>query len=127
MTSNISEPNSKNGFKMYEHSETNGVHKNGGLNHTKNVNGDECNHLSNGTNNNSCRVNNLNSSQTKHFTQGQKDILRLIGQHLRGLGLNKTTESLINESGCMLEHPTATNFCNLIMNGNWQEVKNSLK
>jgi hypothetical protein len=56
------------------------------------------------------------------FSNGQKDILRLIGQHLRYLGLNKTTETLIKESGCMLEHPIAANFCSLIMNGNWDQV-----
>ena len=37
--------------------------------------------------------------------------------------LRKTTESLINESGCMIEHPSATNFCNLVMNGDWDKVK----
>lgn len=133
MSSNLNE-NSKNGFKTYEHTETNGTAyaKNGSLNnHTKqaSLNGDDCNHFgqANGANNNSCKVNNTNSSQTKHFTQGQKDILRLIGQHLRTLGLNKTTECLINESGCMLEHPTATNFCNLIMNGQWQEAELALE
>lgn len=62
----------------------------------------------------------------KQFTNGQKDILRLIGQHLRQLGLTKTTEQLINESGCMLEHPVATNFSNLILNGDWDKAERSL-
>jgi hypothetical protein len=60
------------------------------------------------------------------FTNGQKDILRLIGQHLRSLGLHKTTEMLVDESDCVLEHPIAENFCNLIMNGNWEEAENTL-
>jgi WD40 repeat protein len=60
------------------------------------------------------------------FSSGQKDILRLIGQHLRYLGLNKTTELLVNESGCMLEHPTAASFCGLIMSGKWDEAEGSL-
>ena len=60
------------------------------------------------------------------FSSGQKDILRLIGQHLRYLGLDKTTELLVKESGCMLEHPTAASFCGLIMSGKWDEVNNIL-
>lgn len=58
----------------------------------------------------------------KEFSKGQRDILRVIGQFLRYLGLNKTTEMLIDESGCMLEHPAATTFCSLVMTGNWDEV-----
>ena len=57
------------------------------------------------------------------FSSGQKDILRLIGQHLRYLGLDKTTELLVKESGCMLEHPTAASFCGLIMSGKWDDVR----
>jgi hypothetical protein len=79
------------------------------------------NNNENHSNNNDQIPSKLMSSQPQ-FTSGQKDILRLIGQHLRYLGLNKTTEVLINESGCMLEHPTAANFCNLIMGGHWDEV-----
>lgn len=113
MAKNISE-NSKNGFKMYEHTETNG--KVNGSNGCKNISSEECSN-SNGT----TKANYLNSV-SKNFSQGQKDILRLIGQHLRSLGLHKTSECLISESGCMLEHPTAANFRNLIKDGKWQEV-----
>ncbi|RNA03906.1 WD repeat-containing 26-like [Brachionus plicatilis] len=118
MAMNISE-NSKNGFKMHEHTETNG--KLNGNHGSKNLPSEEC-HNSNGT----TKANHLNNV-AKNFSQGQKDILRLIGQHLRSLGLNKTTESLMNESGCMLEHPTASNFRNLIMNGKWQEAEAALE
>ena len=62
---------------------------------------------------------------SSRFSTGQRDILRLIGQHLRLLGLDKTTETLIKESGCLLEHPTAATFCQLIMRGQWDQV-NSL-
>jgi len=68
----------------------------------------------------SLRITNLNHLK---FSNGQKDVLRIIGQYLRYLGLNKTTEILTRESGCMLEHPIASNFCNLIMNGNWEEAE----
>ena len=58
----------------------------------------------------------------KEFSKGQRDILRVIGQFLRYMGLNRTTETLIDESGCMLEHPAATTFCSLVMTGSWDEV-----
>jgi hypothetical protein len=73
---------------------------------------------------------NMISSHQFNFSNSQKDVLRLIGQHLRYLGLNKTTEMLIKESGCMLEHPIAADFCHLIMSGNWDQAEmalNSLK
>ena len=60
------------------------------------------------------------------FTSGQKDILRLIGQHLRHLGLDRATDALIAESGCMLEHPIAATFTRLIMNGCWSEAEQAL-
>lgn len=84
---------------------------NGGLNGSDNTNGDD---------------NLANYSLPRHFSSGQKDILRLIGQHLRHLGLDKTTEALIKESGCMLEHPIAVNFCSLIMNGEWEKAESAL-
>lgn len=111
MAMNISE-NSKNGFKIY--SETNG--KLNGTSIGKNLSSDDC-HSSNGT-----TETNHSNSLVKNFSQGQKDILRLIGQHLKSLGLHKTTECLINESDCILENPTATNFRNLIVGGKWNEV-----
>lgn len=64
---------------------------------------------------------------SNRFSAGQRDILRLIGQHLRLLGLDKTTEMLIRESGCLLEHPTASTFCQLIMRGNWEEAEATLE
>jgi len=101
---------------------SNGISHNNGSskNSSSNENGKSFNENSNGgTNLSDCLVPRL-------FTSGQKDILRLIGQHLRYLGLNKTTETLIKESGCVLEHPTAVNFCNLIMNGEWDEAEIAL-
>lgn len=34
-----------------------------------------------------------------------QDIVRLIGQHLKLIGLDKSAETLMHESGCCLEHP----------------------
>jgi len=91
-------------------------------NGTSNSNGTSSELLdSNGTNNEK-----QSSFTEKSFTNGQRDILRLIGQQLRYLGLNRTTDMLIKESGCMLEHPIAANFCSLIMNGQWEEAENAL-
>ncbi|CAN7994916.1 unnamed protein product, partial [Ixodes hexagonus] len=51
----------------------------------------------------------------------EQDIIRLIGQHLRGLGLNRTAEQLIQESGCSLDHPAAAKFQAHIMDGDWSK------
>lgn len=114
----------RNGFKPCDHNESNGSSSNSNCN---NINNTNCSCTSNangfGKQCNSFSKQNNKQIERKIFSQGQTDILRLIGQHLRYLGLNRTTECLINESDCMLEHPTATNFCNLIMNGHWDQVR----
>ncbi|CAF3497961.1 unnamed protein product [Adineta steineri] len=65
-----------------------------------------------------------NSTQpnTQLFTNSQKEILRLIGQHLQSIGLSNTVDSLISESGCVLENEQASNFRELIMAGKWTEA-----
>ncbi|CAF0829221.1 unnamed protein product [Rotaria sordida] len=87
-------------------------------------------------NGNICNNNNNNndslisiSTQTNHdelniqiITNSQKEILRLIGQHLQSVGLSKTVDSLISESGCILENEQASNFRELIMSGKWTEA-----
>lgn len=87
------------------------------------------------------------STQTNHsplttqtFTNSQKEVLRLIGQHLQSAGLryfstaknffvhaslfrsSQTLESLISESGCVLEHEQASNFRELVIAGKWTDV-----
>ncbi|NXT79284.1 WDR26 protein, partial [Zapornia atra] len=52
--------------------------------------------------------------------------IRLIGQHLHGLGLNQTVDLLMQESGCRLEHPSATKFRNHVMEGEWDKAENDL-
>ncbi|CAF1243416.1 unnamed protein product [Adineta ricciae] len=56
------------------------------------------------------------------LTNSQKEILRLVGQHLQSIGLSNTVESLITESGCVLENEQASNFRELIMLGKWTEA-----
>ncbi|XP_053497278.1 WD repeat-containing protein 26 isoform X1 [Ictalurus furcatus] len=62
----------------------------------------------------------------KRLSQSEEDVIRLIGQHLHGLGLNQTVDLLMQESGCRLEHPAATKFRNHIMAGEWDKAENDL-
>ncbi|XP_066551240.1 WD repeat-containing protein 26 isoform X3 [Amia ocellicauda] len=62
----------------------------------------------------------------KRLSQSEEDVIRLIGQHLHGLGLNQTVDLLMQESGCRLEHPAATKFRNHVMEGEWDKAENDL-
>uniref|UniRef100_A0A8C5WE07 WD repeat-containing protein 26 n=1 Tax=Leptobrachium leishanense TaxID=445787 RepID=A0A8C5WE07_9ANUR len=62
----------------------------------------------------------------KRMSQADEDVIRLIGQHLHGLGLNQTVDLLMQESGCRLEHPSATKFRNHVMEGEWDKAENDL-
>ncbi|XP_038654845.1 WD repeat-containing protein 26 isoform X2 [Scyliorhinus canicula] len=73
----------------------------------------------------------LNPEQTslkkkKRLSQSDEDVIRLIGQHLHGLGLNQTVDLLMQESGCRLEHPSATKFRNHVIDGEWEKAENDL-
>ncbi|XP_013416632.1 WD repeat-containing protein 26 [Lingula anatina] len=59
----------------------------------------------------------------KVLTKSDRDIVRLIGQHLRGLGLDRTVDQLIQESGCSLEHHAASKFRSHVMNGEWDKAE----
>jgi len=56
-----------------------------------------------------------------------KDIIRLIGQHLKSLGLNRTVEQLIQESGCKLDHPSASKFQSHVLEGDWTKAESDLQ
>uniref|UniRef100_A0A8C8C5M0 WD repeat-containing protein 26 n=1 Tax=Oncorhynchus tshawytscha TaxID=74940 RepID=A0A8C8C5M0_ONCTS len=58
----------------------------------------------------------------KRLSQSEEDVIRLIGQHLHDLGLNQTVDLLMQESGCRLEHPSATKFRNHVVEGEWDKV-----
>eukprot|EP00062_Callorhinchus_milii_P013081 gi/632960803/ref/XP_007896407.1/ PREDICTED: WD repeat-containing protein 26 isoform X1 [Callorhinchus milii] len=62
----------------------------------------------------------------KRLSQSDEDVIRLIGQHLHGLGLNQTVDLLMQESGCRLEHSSATKFRNHVMEGEWEKAENDL-
>lgn len=55
-----------------------------------------------------------------------QDIVRLIGQHLRTLGLNRTADQLIQESGCRLDHPAAAKFQMHVLDGEWAKAEADL-
>ncbi|CAK9301385.1 unnamed protein product [Gordionus sp. m RMFG-2023] len=60
------------------------------------------------------------------ISQSDYEIIRIIGQHLKDLGLSRSTEILIKESGCYLEHPAAANFNRHVMNGEWGKAMKDL-
>uniref|UniRef100_A0A8C1N8L1 WD repeat-containing protein 26 n=1 Tax=Cyprinus carpio TaxID=7962 RepID=A0A8C1N8L1_CYPCA len=66
------------------------------------------------------------TKKKKRLSQSDEDVIRLIGQHLHGLGLNQTVDLLMQESGCRLEHPAATKFRNHVMEGEWEKAESDL-
>lgn len=80
-----------------------------------------CTSVSNGD------LNDTPINQTISMSQTDQDIVRLIAQHLRGLGLNQTAEHLIKESGCMLEHPAAARLRSHVMDGEWVKADSDLE
>ncbi|CAB3367499.1 Hypothetical predicted protein [Cloeon dipterum] len=65
-------------------------------------------------------------SSPKIMDRTNHDIVRLIGQHLRTIGLNRTADMLMQESGCRLDHPTAAKFRQHVMDGDWNKADNDL-
>jgi len=120
-----SSSNGANGTGNYVNQSSNGLTTNG-VSNNSNKSSNSNNFNGNDNENFKGEDNLLTNTEPRLFTNGQRDILRLIGQHLKYLGLDKTTELLIKESGCMLEHPIAVNFCNLIMSGDWEEAEITL-
>ncbi|XP_031339856.1 WD repeat-containing protein 26 isoform X1 [Photinus pyralis] len=58
--------------------------------------------------------------------QTNQDIVRLMGQYLKSVGLNRTAESLMTESGCRLDHPAAAKFRQHVMDGDWNKADHDL-
>lgn len=55
-----------------------------------------------------------------------QDIVRLIGQHLKLMGMDKSAETLMHESGCCLEHPAAAKFREHVLHGDWNKADHYL-
>lgn len=81
------------------------------------------------TSNGECIANGDSKSHLKRkiVNRNDEDIVRLIVQHLQGLGLNKSVDVLIQESGCRLEHPSAAKFRESVMAGDWERADAILK
>jgi WD40 repeat protein len=56
-----------------------------------------------------------------------RDIVRLIGQHLKLIGLDRTADVLMQESGCELEHTSATKFRAHVLSGDWHKADHDLQ
>lgn len=63
----------------------------------------------------------------KQLSRCEQDIIRLMGQHLRGLGFNRSADLLMSESGCRLEHPSAAKFRSHVMAGEYQKAEQDLE
>ncbi|XP_032671548.1 WD repeat-containing protein 26 isoform X3 [Odontomachus brunneus] len=74
---------------------------------------------------------NPSSGPPKIMDKTNQDIVRLIGQHLKTVGLENTTFSrtadlLMQESGCRLDHPAAAKFRQHVMDGDWSKADHDL-
>uniref|UniRef100_A0A1A9V411 WD repeat-containing protein 55 homolog n=1 Tax=Glossina austeni TaxID=7395 RepID=A0A1A9V411_GLOAU len=56
-----------------------------------------------------------------------QEIIRLIGQYLQDLGLESSVKTLMSESGCYLEHPSATKFREHVLSGEWAKADADLQ
>ncbi|XP_076063985.1 WD repeat-containing protein 26-like isoform X2 [Oratosquilla oratoria] len=70
--------------------------------------------------------NGVDSAVTPKLSEVQQEMVRLIGQHLIGLGLKKSADLLMLESGCRLDHPAAARFRQCVMDGEWTKAETAL-
>lgn len=56
-----------------------------------------------------------------------REIVRLIGQHLKIVGLERSAEVLMEESGCCLEHLSAIKFRKHVLSGDWAKADHDLQ
>ncbi|XP_011137847.1 WD repeat-containing protein 26 isoform X1 [Harpegnathos saltator] len=69
---------------------------------------------------------NPSSGPPKIMDKTNQDIVRLIGQHLKTVGLDRTADLLMQESGCRLDHPAAAKFRQHVMDGDWSKADHDL-
>lgn len=62
----------------------------------------------------------------KTMDKTNQEIVRLVGQYLKSVGLNQTAEFLMQESGCRLDHPAAAKFRQHVMDGDWNKADSDL-
>ncbi|XP_059049602.1 WD repeat-containing protein 26 [Achroia grisella] len=59
--------------------------------------------------------------------QTDQEIVRLIGQHLVSIGLERSASLLMEESGLHLEHPAAATFRQHVLAGDWVKADHDLR
>ncbi|CAG0883506.1 unnamed protein product [Darwinula stevensoni] len=66
------------------------------------------------------------ADESPNLTPVQYDAVRLVGQYLLELGLHRSVDLLMAESGCRLDHPAAAKFRQHVMNGEWAKAEADL-
>ncbi|CAK1601434.1 unnamed protein product [Parnassius mnemosyne] len=61
------------------------------------------------------------------MSQTDQEIVRLIGQHLLSVGLERSAALLMEESGLHLEHPAAATFRQHVLAGDWVKADHDLR
>ncbi|OWR49236.1 WD repeat-containing protein 26 [Danaus plexippus plexippus] len=61
------------------------------------------------------------------MSQTDQEIVRLIGQHLLSVGLERSATLLMEESGLHLEHPAAATFRTHVLAGDWVKADHDLR
>jgi hypothetical protein len=95
---------------------------------TNNNVSNNCGDYTNGINHNNHHNNDyVQQNQNIQLDNTNRDIVRLIGQHLKLIGLDRTAQMLMQESGCTLEHPAATKFREHVLSGDWHKADYDLQ
>nr|CAB3267691.1 WD repeat-containing protein 26 [Phallusia mammillata] len=76
--------------------------------------------------NGDCTAVSSSKAPVVHLSNTNKEIVRIVGQHLCSLGLQKASEVLMAEAGCKLEHAAASKFREQVMEGQWTKVEATL-
>ena len=64
---------------------------------------------------------------TPNLSTSDKEVVRLIGQHLFDLGLKTASDVLMKEAGCKLDDPSSATFRHCVMKGDWTGAVNVLE
>ncbi|KFD70715.1 hypothetical protein M514_06049 [Trichuris suis] len=61
------------------------------------------------------------------YDRADSELLRIIAQYLKTIGLSETVKVLTLESGCTIENPLATKFREEVLTGDWSSAMESLE
>lgn len=65
--------------------------------------------------------------RNQQLTATDREVVRLIGQHLTSIGLKTSAEVLMREAGCRLDQPSAAIFRKHVMHGEWAMAVKALE